>query len=254
MLALRTLGAISLENPSGEEISGLLAQPKRFGLFSYLLLFRRPGYLRRSTLLSVFWRNRNERDARNSLSQALTFLRKHLPEGAVVTRGTEEVRIFIDPIEVDVFRFRSAVDQGQWAEALDLYRGDFLSGFHISDAWDFNEWVEAERERLKESAARAAWALAQEQVERGALYEAERAARRAVDLVCTDEAPVRRFVESLAVAGDRAAAVHFFLRFGERLRRKLELDPSGGMTEFIERVKKGDLEAAGEEPLPSSSP
>ena len=61
----------------------------------------------------------------------------------------------------DVWAFDAAIDQGRPADALALYRGELLAGFHISDAPDFEHWMDEERSRLRQRAGEAGWALAE---------------------------------------------------------------------------------------------
>ncbi len=239
MLTLRTLGSLNLRGSDGEEITAILSQPKRCALLVYLAIARPGDFHRRDTLLTLFWPERDDVRARNALSQSLSFLRRHLPDGTILSRGTEEVGVASEAISGDVARFRAALAESRWAEALDLYRGEFLAGFHVGGAIEFEDWLAGEREHLREGAAGAAWSLAREQIGRGALVDAERTAQRAMDLVCTDESPVRGFIEALAKAGDRAAAVNFYERFSARLREKLEIDPSPGIAELAEGIRNG---------------
>ena len=147
---------------------------------------------------------------RNSLSQALSFLRRELPDGLVLTRGTEEVRLDHGRVSSGVEAFEDAIARDRWADALDLYTGDFLRGFHLPGAFGFEAWLEVERERLRESVAGAAWSLALGQIDHGKLVDAERTGQRALGFVWSDEPAVRECIQALARAGDKAAAVRFY--------------------------------------------
>ncbi len=238
MLTLRTLGSLNLRDSDGEELTAVLSQPKRFGLLVYLAGARPRGLHRRDTLLTLFWPERDDAHGRNALSQSLSFLRRHLPEGAVVRRGTEEVGLEPGALRLDVDDFETAIEEGRWAEALALYGGDFLRGFHVGETWGFEDWVESERVRLREAACSAAWALAGEYVEGGMVIKAERAAPKALELVCADETPARKFIQKLADAGDRGAALRFYERFAALLREELELEPSPETVAVIEEVRR----------------
>ena len=182
MLKLQTLGFLSLRDGEGNEASAVLSQPKRLALLVYLSLARPRGPHRRDTLLSLFWPERPDTRGRNALSQSLSFLRQNLPEPMISTGGGEAVGLEPGTLSSDVEAFENAIAAKRWRDALDLYRGDFLRGFHIGGAWGFEDWVETERERLREMAAGAAWSLAHEQVTRGALVEAERTAQKALGI------------------------------------------------------------------------
>ncbi|MBA2245672.1 MAG: hypothetical protein H0W11_12000 [Gemmatimonadetes bacterium] len=89
MVELRTLGALDLRAVGGRVLESVLAQPKRIALLVYLAAAA-PGRLhRRDILLALFWPEADEARARNSLSQALHFLRRSLGEGVLVSRGEE---------------------------------------------------------------------------------------------------------------------------------------------------------------------
>jgi tetratricopeptide (TPR) repeat protein len=100
----------------------------------------------------------------------------------------------------------------------------------------FTDWVDRERERLREAASGAAWKLAHAKIAAGELTEAERVAQRALMLVPTDESPVRGFIEALAGAGDRAAALRFYERFREVLVQELEVEPAPETVAVMEAV------------------
>ncbi|HSG08756.1 MAG TPA: BTAD domain-containing putative transcriptional regulator [Longimicrobiales bacterium] len=254
MLTLRTLGTLSILDSEGSNVGAILAQTKRSALFVYLALARPPGLHRRHTILCLFWPDEDECHARGALSQSLYFLRGHLPEGVIVGSGAAEVGIASDRVRADVAEFGAAIAERRWAEALELYGGDFLPGFHVGGAWGFEEWMEGERTRLREMAAGAAWSLADEQIARGQLVAAERTAQRALEWVYTDETPVRRFIESLASAGDRAAALNFYERFREKLWVELELEPSPPTRDVAEAVKNEEIDWAPRSgPTPSAT-
>jgi TolB-like protein/DNA-binding SARP family transcriptional activator len=238
MLELHTLGWIDLLGTEGEEVSGVLSQPKRLGLLVYLAV--EPGPHRRDTLLTLFWPERDETHARNALSQSLTYLRHWLADDAFLGRGSEQIGLVPGTLQSDVEAFDAALRAGRWTNALDLYKGDFLRGFHVGSAWGFEEWVEEERLRLREAAAHAAWSLAREQVKRGALVEARRTAEKALGLVCADESPAREFMSALACAGDRAAALSFFESYCDVLKRELELEPSPATMEVAGAIRAGE--------------
>jgi DNA-binding SARP family transcriptional activator len=237
-LAMKTLGFLDLRSSEGRELSGILRQPKRFALLTYLALDSLGALHRRDTILSVFWPEVPEDRARNALSQGLTYLRRHLPKGTLRTRGAEDVGIEDGWIQVDVNEFDLAWREGRWADALECYQGDFLRGFHLRGALPFDAWACVERHRLKRAASGAAWALAGEQIDRGSVVEALRTGQRALGLSCSDEGHVRSFLEALGKAGNRAAAVHFFQTFRSRLQREFEIDPSPETEKLVEGLRK----------------
>ncbi len=240
MLTLRTLGSLNLLDSDGNELTAILSQPKRYALLVYLAVSR-PGELhRRDSLLLLFWPELDERRARGSLSQALSYLRRHVSNDILITRGAEEVGLNASMLEVDAVGFRVAVRSGSWDKAVELYSGDFLRGFHVRGAAGFDEWMSGERDRLKTAATNAAWSLAHDQVRRGAFAEGERTASWAIDLACPDETTARRFVQTLAAAGDRVAALRFLRRYETVLEEALDLPPSQALASLAEALRSAE--------------
>ncbi len=236
-MILRTLGALDLSAFGGGELISVLSQPKRFAILAYLAVARPPGLHRRDSLLSLFWPEMEQTRARNALSQSLSFLRRELPVQAILSRGAEEVGLDSSVVIADAVQFRGAVDERRWGDALQYYGGDFLRGFHIQGAPGFEEWVQAERDLLLDSAASCAWSLARDQVLRGALEEGERTAKRALGMVCPDETTVERFMELLMALGDRVAALRLYQRFSTILKDSLGLTPSPSLKALEELLR-----------------
>src|SRR5712691_9744278 len=156
MIKLGMLGTLSLTDADGREVQAVLRQPRRLALLAYLAAATPRGFHRRDSLLALFWPELDQEHARAALRQALHVVRDALGADAVASRGDEEIGLDCDQISCDVVAFARAVDAEQFREALDLYRGDLLEGFFISDAPEFERWLETERTQLREAAARAA--------------------------------------------------------------------------------------------------
>jgi len=248
LLILRTLGSLDLLDADQTEITPVLSQPKRLAILVYLSCALPRRFHRRDSLLALFWPERDAASARNALSQSLSFLRSHLPPDFIVGRGTEEIGVVEPSFRTDVEEFQTALSEGRWADALEVYRGEFLPGFHLGNSEGFGEWMEAERERLRESAAGAAWALAHLQILQGNPLEAERTAQRAFGLVWSDESPVREFMRAMAAAGDRVAALNFYERFRQKIDLELEVAPSAETQELADTIRSGDLPRAASVP------
>jgi DNA-binding SARP family transcriptional activator len=160
MIELRTLGALELTSAESRAVGSVLAQPRRAALLSYLALAEPRGFHRRDTLSALFWPEYDAEQARHALRQSIYFLRRALGTETIVSRGDEELALAPDQVRCDVWAFDAAIDQERPAEALGLYRGELLAGFHISAAPDFERWLDEERSRLRQRAAKAGWALA----------------------------------------------------------------------------------------------
>ena len=160
MIELRTLGSLDLRDSHGRELRSILSRTKRIALLTYVAVATPRGFHRRDTLLALFWPELDQEHARRALRQALYVIRRAATDGALVSRGEEEIGLDWEGFWCDASAFEALLDEGRAEEALELYRGDLLEGFHLSGCREFDRWLDSERRRLKERAAHAAWSLA----------------------------------------------------------------------------------------------
>ena len=226
MVELRVLGTCDVVGANGQSVDALTRQPKRLALLVFLAVARPRGFQRRDKLLSLFWPELDERRARNALSQALHVLRTTLDEGAIVSRGEEEIAVAPEVVRCDAVDFERALDAQQLESALRLYRGDLLDGFNVSGAPDFERWLDAERVWIRQRSCDAGWSLARQKREAGDLLGAAREARAAAKRLSPDETQARRLISFLYELGDRAAAIQTYEEFARELAVEYELEPS----------------------------
>ena len=225
MVELRVLGALRLTAPDRRDVGSFTRQARRAALFVYLAAATPRGSHRRDKLLALFWPELDDPRARAALNQAVYVLRAALGEDAIVLQGDGAVGAG-HAVWCDAVAFEAALDAANVVEALELYRGDLLDGFYITGAPEFEHWVDGERERLRQRAAEAAWALAETRRAEGDAVDAARWAKRAADFIPADETGIRRLMTFLNKLGDRAAAMRAFEAFSARLRQEYELEPS----------------------------
>jgi DNA-binding SARP family transcriptional activator len=219
MINVVTLGGLTITNANQAVAKSLEAQPRRAAIFIYLLVESRGGRgISRDRVASMFWPEVDPERASHALSQALVHIRSSLGESVFTGKGTSEVGVSADVVNADAVRFRNAIAARAWAEAADLYRGEFLDGFTLDEPGDFERWLEEERAWYRRQAATACGALAELSIQRGQLIDASAWARRAVEYTSQDEREVRRLIRVLDSIGDRAGALAAYTA----LRRELQ--------------------------------
>src|SRR5881392_2778416 len=226
MIELRMLGRLSLTGADGREVRALLGQPRRLALLAYLAAASPPGFHRRDSLLALFWPELDQEHARAALRQALHVVRDALGGDAVESRGDEEIVLDFAQVSCDVAVFERALRNGQLEEALDVYRGALLQGFFISDAPEFERWLETERARLQQAVAGGARALAERYESVNDLTTAVRCTRRSLELAPSDEGLVRRLMALLDRQGDRAGALQAYEAFARRIAAEYDAEPA----------------------------
>jgi len=153
-IELKVLGAVELRDPAGRELRAVLTQPKRLALLTYLALRRPQGFVRRDTIVGAFWSDLDDVHARNALSQALRFLRRHLSDSLIIRRGEEEIALNREIIRCDADDFEQACSRDDHESAVRLYGGELLAGFFVNGAAGFDQWLEEHRAHLSRRYAR----------------------------------------------------------------------------------------------------
>jgi len=257
MVRLQLLGALGLTGDDGHEIRPVLAQPKRFALLAYLALAEPRGFRRRDGLLPLFWPETAGEPARASLRRSLHFLRSHLGDGVIVTRGEEEVDIAADHLVCDVRTFEAHLAANREAEALALYHGDLLAGFFVADAApELDEWIERARRRYREAAFGAAERLADREDAAGRNSTARFWSERALDLQPLSESALLRMLRVLDRVGERVEALRRYDDFARRLKAELGVEPGPELRRAWQslRERRPTPAAAPSDPSPSPPP
>ena len=222
-LRLKLLGGFELRPASGEPIP--LSARKPALLLAYLAL-RQGQPLGRDRLAGLFWGDSGEAQARASLRQALAVLRRRLGphEGLIQAPEGETVALARDGLATDVAEFErclAAGGRGALERAAALYEGDLLDGFQAPRQPLLEEWLVAERQRLRERALAAMAALLPDVVAADPPEAGVRLALRILALDPLQEVAHRALMRLHARQGRRGAALARYQMLREALAREL---------------------------------
>ena len=255
MSQLITLGRVRLVGADGVESAA--AQPKRMALLAYVALTSVKGGARRDALLALFWPELGDEEGRRALRQGLHYLRRALGEDVFAGEG-DELRVRDGTLVCDAVEFERAIDDGHPEQALELYRGDFLDGFHVDDvAPEYEEWVERTRARLRRRASTGAWAAAEAAERGGEPPRALELARRACELDPDQEGGWRRLMALHERVGDRGGALRAYDELSARLAREFDARPApetSALAESIRTSKRPAASAPSMDASPNASP
>ena len=193
MMRIHLLGQPSAD-VDGTPVPGIERSPKKLAILAYLALHPAQKFVPREALLAQFWPESPEKPARHALSQSLHFIRQTFGADALITSGTQLVRLNPNTVGLDVREFEASFDRNDWQEVAQLYRGDLLEGITLEDS-EAADWLDRERQRLRARAADALWqhatALLEDDAD-AAVHVAERA------IICdpTREAACLAFLEA----------------------------------------------------------
>jgi len=235
---LRTLGHVSLRGTEGTEFEGVVHQPKRLALLVYLAVAEPRGFHRRDSLLSLLWPELSEKRARNALNKTLHFLRTHLGAEVVISRGSVDVGLDPGSVWCDAVAFEEALADGRSAEAIELHKGAFLEGFHVSEAAEFEHWIDRQRQRIEQVYAAALQDLAVKAAERGDRPAAVELWRKLVELDPSNSRVVIGLMEALESIGERAAALQEAERLATLLREEFDAEPDVEVKAVAHRLRQ----------------
>ena len=228
MIELRTLGAVHLRSTGqSADVRSVLGQHKRLAILVYLAVSAPRGYHTRDELMNLFWPELDTDRARNALRQAIFFLRNALGTEVLTGRGKGEVGLAEGQLWVDAVAFDEAHRSGDLQTAAELYQGDFLPAFHVTDASaEFGFWLDTERNRLRNAGMAALRTLAEREESAGRAQAAAALLRRAVQIDPDDEPSVRRLIALLGELGDRSGALQIYEAFRDRTMEEYAVPPA----------------------------
>jgi DNA-binding SARP family transcriptional activator len=246
-------------------------RPLRFGIKKTLALLcyltTEGGRHPRRELAELLWPQSDQQHARTDLRSALARLRKTLGED---TAHGQEARFFsvngdllgleLRGIELDLEALEAAVSLARTATSsggrsaddavghrdligrlegdLGLYRGEFMEGFSLEDAPEFELWLEGERTRWHRVFGELCERLSRLQGEAGQPEEAIETARLWVRRTPLEEVAHQQLMELLSRAGESEGALLVYEDYRNTLRRRLGMEPSPQMQELSGRLQE----------------
>jgi len=198
----------------------------------------------RDKLVAFLWPESDDERARNSLSRALSSLRRELAAEQLVL-GSAELRLNAACITSDVQEFVRLLDDGHHEQALALYAGPFLDGVFIKGAPEFDRWADQERTRLHRLRALALESLAAKATSIGDHEGAVRWWQMRSDADPLDARVARALMKALVAAGDSAGAIRHFRVHESLLRKELDVEPEAALVAFARDLCSGGAVRAG---------
>ncbi len=266
---LYLLGAPFLE-VAGEPLA--LDTRKAIALLAYVVMTTSGGGGQthtRDALATLLWPELDQSRARAALRRTLSPLRQAVDRRILnVTRETIGLHNAMPPgdnLWVDAIAFRELLQtaaahqhgdeplcpacHAALEQAVALYRDDFMSGFSLRDAPQFDDWQYLESEQLRRALATALEQLTRHNALLGAYDRAIELARRRLALDPLSEAVHRALMELYAWSGQRSMAVRQYRDCVRLLEQELGVPPLPETTALYERILAGDVQSQ-----PTSAP
>ena len=229
-----------------------VARRKALALLAYLVVTRQAHG--RDALVALLWPELDGEHGRAVLRSTLADLSQAIGKGALAVEG-DQVACQTPPLQVDVARFHDLLAQvadhndplsrmcddclAALSEAVELYRADFLAGFTLADAVEFDAWQTFQTESLRLELAAALEKLAQGLAGRRQWEAAIGHARRWLALDPLHEPAHRLLIQLHAWAGERGAAVRQYQECVKVLQEELGIEPEPETTALFEAIRGG---------------
>lgn len=237
-----------------------ISRRKATALLAYLAVTGQPHS--RESLAALLWPEADQGRAFAYLRTALWTLHKALGEDWLDAGGDA---VGLRPGEdwwLDVARFRTLLKEDPASQAADvlaeaaaLYQDDFMAGFTLPDAPDFDKWQFFVAEDLRRTMGAALQALAGQLVAGGDPEAAIPYTRRWLALDTLDEAAHRQLMALYHATGQRAAALRQYQECASLLRDELGIEPEPDTTALYESIQAARAPATpAARPSPAPAP
>jgi DNA-binding SARP family transcriptional activator len=226
-MRLELLGDLLIRGGDGSLVA--IGARKSQALLAYLAM-KPMQHASREKLAGLLWSSTGPDQARQSLRQTLSTVRKELlqiaPNDKILIEEGDLLRLDT-AVSCDVVEFESLIAVGTeeaLKEAIELYRGDFLDGFLINEE-RFDQFVLGERDRLHRLAVRAHSNLVEIQSRRGALDAAIGTAQRSLRVDILQEPMHRTLMRLYLQSGNIVEGLQQYETCAKVLKRELRIEP-----------------------------
>ncbi len=232
-------------------------------LLAYLVVEANRPHLR-TTLATLLWSERTDQEALANLRVSLTRLRETLavlnvdPPPLSITPKTVQLNLALTDFEyIDVLAFdellaacethahpdlvQCSTCMQRLAGAVELYAGDFMAGFTLSDSPAFDEWRLWQETTRHHKMLAALTSLIAYQAARHDEARVQHHARRQIALEPWREEGHRHLMMALARSGQTSAALKQYEACRRILQEEVGVEPSADLQALAEQIRAGNF-------------
>ncbi|MBN1427314.1 MAG: AAA family ATPase [Anaerolineae bacterium] len=232
---------------------------KTLALLIYLAL--EGGQQPRDLLAALLWPESNQERSYASLRNTLGHLRSALSEARELARSSylsvthsalalnPDADILVDLKMVERAYVQARADRSSRStpedaaslpllqEAASYHRGDFMAGFSLGDAPDFDDWVDIQREVWRRRLGLILDRLSEIQFTRGDFGDTAETASLWISLDALNEVAYRRKMRAHFAAGERGQALETYDACRAILAAELSVDPEPDTEALANRIR-----------------
>lgn len=242
MLSFTLLGQVTIAK-AGIPLSQFRSQ-KQAALLVYLAHTGQSH--QRPFLADLLWESRSTKQSLTNLRTLLSRLRKQVGGALTITRQavtlTDEHLQQVDSVRLlqtlnEVMQVDSAETATQLQTALQMYEGEFLAGFDLDEAPQFDEWLQVTREHIRRQVI-AGYSKLSQYLLATHEYEGGLSATRAwLQIDALDEMAHTLVLQFLLGAGHKREALEHYAYCSELLQRELGVHPPAEMTALVDALR-----------------
>lgn len=244
-LTLKLLGTpqISLD---GQLLTQFISR-KAQALLIYIIVTGKP--YAREVLANLFWQNMPSSQALKNLRTVLPNLRQLVGSHLIITRQTIEFNqncaYHLDVEAIRALEDYQASDVQLLSEATCQYQGDFLEGFYVRDAPDFEDWALAERERLRELAIEGLHRLAEQYLAQRNYTAGLKITHKLLKLDPWRETAHQQQMFFYSCTQQRRSAIAQYKVCRQMLADEFNAEPMESTTALYQRIRAGAADESG---------
>jgi DNA-binding SARP family transcriptional activator/Flp pilus assembly protein TadD len=238
-LTIKTLGGIKVSHQGCEFRP---TTKKALALLIYLALSPGGSYSREH-LAGLLWGRSAEEQARASLRQTLSSLRKSLGgQSDLLFTNAEDVQIKRELLDIDAIRFSQLArsnDHQDQILAIEIYEGEFLQGFSLK-ADEFEEWQGYHRQQYNEIAIQLLARMIEHSLMLKEYETGVRYAQRLLSLDPVQEQAHRALIELYIKLDRREDSLRQFEECTQLLKKELGVSPGPETTALYQSILAGE--------------
>jgi DNA-binding SARP family transcriptional activator len=203
----------------------------------------------RERLLNLLCGEMDEEGARHAFKTMLAEVRAHLRtiDASIDWIISDGDHLIFNPrapiwLDTEVFEKDAAAQSRHVSEALELYRGDFLDGFFLKDAPDFESWVQSTRDHYRHLYLSALRHLAEMDEANQQIEEAINCMQLFLTADPFSEEAHAYLMQLFWQAGDRVGALRQYEKLRDLLMREFSIQPSAQTQALYQKIVQPSAE------------
>jgi predicted ATPase/DNA-binding SARP family transcriptional activator len=249
-LRISTLGGLSIT--LGNKPFTQFVSRKAEALLVYLAC--QPNEHLREVLAVFFWGDLAQDQAMSNFRVALSNLNKHFEPYLLINRHTVQMsleggcQVDINEIRNELSTVERYLTRGEvipqpvsqrFGEALDLYRGDFLAGFHVRDCKSFEDWKLLEQEHIQTRVSEVLHPLVRYYLDQRQYASGIRYAQRLVSIDPLSEQAHLQLMQMFLQSEQRNQALAQYETYRSILKTELGVEPSESIKDLYLEIQRG---------------